>query len=99
MVVTQIAQGLPLFEVPITNPGAFTTGAVKFAANNPTFAPVHGVLTLATITFQVIGSPGTTSSLKLQFPSLANGGTGVLVDSNFQAIGGMTFVNGVVTVP
>ena len=98
MVVTQIAQGLPLFEVPITNPGAFTTGAVKFAANNPTFAPVHGVLTLATITFQVIGSPGTTSPLQLQFPSLANGGTGVLVDSNFQAIGGITFVNGVVTV-
>ena len=98
VVVTQITQGLPLFEVPITNPVAFATGAVKFAANNPTFAPTHGVLTLATITFQVIGSPGTTSPLKLQFPSLANNGTGVLVDSNFQVIGGMTFVNGVVTV-
>ena len=84
--------------MPITNPVAFTTGAVKFAANNPTFAPANGVLTLATITFHVLGSPGTTSPLKLQFPPLANSGAGVLVDSNFQAIGGLTFVNGVVTV-
>ena len=98
VVVTNITQGSALFEVPITNPAAFTTGMVKFAANNPTFAPANGVLTLATITFQVIGSPGTTSPLKLQFPPLSNGGAGVLVDGKFQAIGGITFVNGVVTV-
>jgi hypothetical protein len=87
VVVTNITQGSALFEVPITNPAAFTAGTVQFAANNPTFTPANGVLTLATIMFHVIGSPGTTSPLKLQFPPLANGGAGVLVDSNFQAIG------------
>jgi hypothetical protein len=39
-----------------------------------------------------------TSPLNLQFPLLSTGGAGVLVDSNFQAIGGITFVNGAVTV-
>jgi len=100
VMVTSITQGSPLFEVPIMHIGtpAAASGTVRFAANNPTFAPANGVLTLATITFHVIGSPGMTSPLKLQFPLLSTGGTGVLVDSNFQAIGGITFVNGAVTV-
>ena len=91
-----IAQGSPLFEVPITNLGTPEAGrgTVKFAANNPTFTPANGVLTLATITFRVVGSPGTNSPLTLRFPP-----NGVLVDSNFQAID-VTFpaVNGPVTV-
>jgi hypothetical protein len=100
VMVTGITQGSPLFEVPIMNIGtpAAASGTVRFAANNPTFAPANGVLTLATVTFQVIGSPGMNSPLKLQFPLLSTGGAGVLVDSNFQAIGGITFVNGAVTV-
>jgi hypothetical protein len=100
VMVTSITQGSPLFEVPIMHIGtpAAASGTVRFAANNPTFAPANGVLTLATITFHVIGSPGMTSPLKLQFPLLSTGGAGVLVDSNFQAIGGITFVNGAVTV-
>jgi Cohesin domain/Bacterial Ig domain len=100
VLVTSITQGSPLFEVPIMNIGtpAAASGTVRLAANNPTFAPANGVLTLATITFHVIGSPGMTSPLKLQFPLLSTGGTGVLVDSNFQAIGGITFVQGAVTV-
>ena len=80
VVVTNITQGSLFFEVPIRNPAAFTTGTVQFAANNPTFTPANGVLTLATITFHVIGSPGTTAPLKLQFPPLSNSGAGVLVD-------------------
>ena len=91
-----IAQGSPLFEVPITNLGTPETdpGTVRFAANNPTFTPANGVLTLATITFRVVGSPGTSSPLTLGFPP-----NGLLVDSNFQAID-VTFpaVNGPVTV-
>ena len=73
--VTNITQGSPLFEVPITNLGtsAVGSGTVKFAANNPTFAPANGVLTLATITFQVVGSPGLSSSLTLRFPSDESG--------------------------
>src|SRR5262245_2125014 len=100
VLVTSITQGSPLFEVPIMNIGtpAAASGTVRFAANNPTFAPANGVLTLATITFHVIGSPGMTSPLQLQFPLLSTGGAGVLVDSNFQAIGGITLVNGAVTV-
>jgi hypothetical protein len=100
VMVTSITQGSPLFEVPIMHIGtpAAASGTVRFAANNPTFAPANGVLTLATITFHVIGSPGMTSPLKLQFPLLSTSGAGVLVDSNFQAIGGITFVNGAVTV-
>ena len=95
--VTNITQGSPLFEVPITNLGtsAVGSGTVKFAANNPTFAPANGVLTLATITFQVVGTPGLSSSLTLQFPS---DGSGFLVNDAFQAIGGITFVNDAVTV-
>ena len=92
--VTNITQGSPLFEVPITNLGtsAVGSGTVKFAANNPTFAPANGVLTLATITFQVVGSPGLSSSLTLQFPS---DGSGFLVNDAFQAIDTevITFVN------
>ena len=100
VMVTSITQGSPLFEVPIMNIGtlAAASGTVRFAANNPTFAPANGMLTLATITFQVIGSSGTNSPLKLQFPLLSTGGAGVLVDSTFQAIGGITLLNGTVTV-
>ena len=100
VLVTSITQGSPLFEVPIMNIGtpAAASGTVRFAANNPTFTPANGVLTLATITFHVIGSPGMTSPLKLQFLLLSTGGAGVLADSNFQALGGITFVNGAVTV-
>jgi hypothetical protein len=95
VVVTNITQGSPLFEVPVTNVGTAVAsrGTVKFAANNPTFAPANGVLTLATITFQVVGTPGTGSPLTLQFPS-----NGVLVSQGFQAIGGITFINSAVTV-
>ncbi|HEY5869889.1 MAG TPA: Ig-like domain-containing protein [Candidatus Tectomicrobia bacterium] len=91
-----IAQGSPLFEVPITNLGTpeANRGTVRFAANNPTFTPANGVLTLATITFRVVGSPGMNSALTLRLPS-----NGLLVDSDFQAID-VTFpaVNGPVTV-
>ena len=94
VMVTNITQGSPLFEVPITNVGTAVAsrGTVKFAANNPTFAPANGVLTLATITFQVVGSPGTGSSLELQFPA-----NGVLVNDAFQALD-FTFTNSSVTV-
>ena len=95
VIVTNVSQGSSLFEAPITNPAAFASGAVRFAANNPTFAPASGLLTLANITFQVIGNPGSTSPLTLQFPA---NGEGVLVDSAFQAIGGITFADGSVTV-
>jgi Putative Ig domain/Cohesin domain len=100
VVVTNVIQGSPFFEVPITNPAAFTSGTVRFAANNltPTLTPASGMLILATITFQIIGSPGMTSPLTLGFPLLPNGGMGALVDSNFQAIGGITFASGSVTV-
>ena len=76
------------------------SGTVKFAANNPTFAPANGVLTLATITFQVVGSPGLSSSLELQFPmsDVSGVSSGFLVNDTFQAIGGITFVNDTVTV-
>ena len=100
--VTNITQGSPLFEVPITNLGtsAVGSGTVKFAANNPTFAPANGVLTLATITFQVVGTPGLSSSLTLQFPISDDSGvgSGFLVNDAFQAIGGITFVDDAVTV-
>ena len=89
--VTISLRNSSLFDPPITNLGtpAVGSGTVKFAANNTTFAPANGVLTLATITFQVVGSPGL-SSPDLQFPA-----NGVLVDDAFQAIdiGVITFVN------
>jgi hypothetical protein len=95
--VTNITQGSLLFEVPITNLGtsAVGSGTVKFAANNPTFTPANGVLTLATITFQVVGSSGTSADLTLRFPMSDESGvgSGFLVNDAFQAIGGITFVN------
>jgi hypothetical protein len=95
VVVTNITQGSPLFEVPVSNVGTAVAGrgTVKFAANNPTFVPANGVLTLATITFQVVGGPGTGSSLALQLPA-----NGVLVNDAFQAIGGLMFINSTMTV-
>jgi hypothetical protein len=93
VLVTNVSQGSPLFEVPITNPAAFASGAVRFAANNPTFAPATGALTLANITFQVIGTAGQMSLLQLRLPA-----NGVLVNSAFQAIGGVGFIDGAVQV-
>ena len=81
--VASITPVSSFFEPPITSLGTTAAGggSFKFAANNPTFASATNVLTLATIMFQVVGSPGTTSLLTLQFPP-----NGILVDRNFQAI-------------
>ena len=90
-------QGLGPFSEVITNELAFSTGTVRFAANNVTLTPAVGLLTLANIMFQVVGNAGGTSSLALEFPPTP-GGTGVIVDGTFQALGGITFIDGSVQV-
>lgn len=97
--VVQVAsiEGVTPFNEVVTNQAAFTTGLVRFAANNATFAPANGLHTLANITFQVVGNSGTTSPLTLGF-ALVPGGSSVLVNDAFQPIIGVTFVNGSVAV-
>jgi hypothetical protein len=90
-------QGLGPFSEVITNELAFSTGTVRFAANNVTLTPAVGLLTLANIMFQVVGNSGGTSGLALEFPPTP-GGTGVIVDGTFQALEGITFIDGSVQV-
>ena len=90
-------QGLGPFSEVITNVLAFPTGAVRFAANSAAFTPAVGLINLANILFQVVGNSGEASALVLRFPATP-GGTGVVVDETFQAIEGITFIDGSVQV-
>jgi hypothetical protein len=90
-------EGLAPFDNVITNPLTFATGTVLFAANNTAFTPATGLLNLANITFQVVGSSGRRSTLVMSFPSTP-GGTGVMVNEQFQPIEGITFVDGSIQV-
>jgi hypothetical protein len=90
-------EGTAPFNDLVTNHTAFTTGTVRFAANNASFASANGLLTLTNITFQVIGNSGDMSDLRLGFPPTP-GGMGVIVDETFQPIVNITFVNGSVEV-
>ena len=90
-------QGLGPFSEVITNVLAFPTGAVRFAANSAPFTPAAGLINLANILFQVVGNSGEASALVLRFPATP-GGTGVVVDETFQAIEGITFIDGSVQV-
>jgi hypothetical protein len=90
-------EGLGPFSDVITNELAFSTGIVRFAANNSAFTPAVGLLNLANIMFQVVGNSGGASVLALRFPPTP-GGTGVIVDGTFQALGGITFIDGSVQV-
>jgi hypothetical protein len=97
VVVENITNGSAPFEAPVTNPGAFTTGAVQFAANNTTFdTAARGLLRLATITFRVVGNSGSESALTLALPS-----DGALVDAITFASrpsASIIFLNGAMTV-
>ena len=90
-------EGLAPFGEVITNQLAYATGPVQFAANNTAFAPATGILNLANITFQVIGNSGRRSNLRIRFPETP-GGTGVIVNEQFQPIEGITFVDGSIQV-
>jgi hypothetical protein len=90
-------QGVAPFDPVVTNPAVFTSGAVRFAANNSTFTPARGRLTLANITLHVIGASGTTSPLTLAFATVP-GGTSVIAHETFQPIANVTFINGAVQV-
>jgi hypothetical protein len=89
--------GLAPFDNLLTHQAAFSSGTVRFAANNTTFTPTSGLLTFASIAFQVVGNAGTSSPLTLRFPSTP-GGTGVIVDNVFRPLAGVIFVNGAVEV-
>jgi hypothetical protein len=97
--VVQIAniQGIAPFTPVVTNPVAFTSGTVRFAANNVAFTPANGVLTLAVITFRVTGTTGATSPLTLAFPTVP-GGTGVIANDALQPIANVTVASGTVQV-
>jgi hypothetical protein len=97
VVVTGITKGSEVFDDPITNPAAFSTGSVKFAANNPNFSPVSGQVTLANITFQVVGNAGDTSALTLDLPATP-GGNGVIASDTFEPITITTIIPGAVAV-
>ena len=97
VVVTGITKGSEVFDDPITNPAAFSTGSVKFAANNPNFSPVSGQVTLANITFQVVGNAGDTSELTLDLPATP-GGNGVIASDTFEPITITTIIPGAVAV-
>jgi hypothetical protein len=97
IVVTGITKGSQGFDDPITNPAAFSTGSVKFAANNSNFSPVSGLVTLANIAFQVVGNAGDTSELSLDFPATP-GGNGIIVSDAFEPITIATIIPGAVVV-
>jgi len=98
VVVTEITGGSAPFDDPVHNLMAFSSGTVRFAANNSTFTPASGSLNVANITFEVVAEAAGTSDLILAFPPLP-GGTGVLVTDRFAAIEDVTFVSGTVTIP
>jgi hypothetical protein len=97
IIVTGITKGAEVFDDPITNPAAFSTGSVKFAANNSTFSPVSGLMTLANITFQVVGNTGDASELTLELPTTP-GGNGAIVNDAFAPITITTIIPGAVAV-
>jgi hypothetical protein len=97
VVVTEITKGSAVFDEPITNPAAFSTGSVRFAANNPNFSPVSGQVILANITFQVVGNAGDTSELTLDFPATP-GGNGVIASDTFEPITITSIIPGTVAV-
>jgi hypothetical protein len=80
-----------------TNPLAFPTGKVRFAASNTISTPVIGSLTLVKIVFQVVGNSGDKSDLVLAFPSVP-GGRGAMVNNALASIEGVTFIKGAVEV-
>jgi hypothetical protein len=79
-------EGLVPFDNVVTNQLAFPTGKVRFAAHNTAASPpTTGLLTLANITFQVVGNSGDTSELVLGFPAVP-GGQGAIGNTAFQPI-------------
>jgi hypothetical protein len=96
VVVENIANGSAPFASPVFDSAAFTTGLVRFAANNTTFASTaQGLLTLATITFRVVGDTGNASALALALPD-----DGAFVDITFapRPSESIRFQNGSITV-
>jgi hypothetical protein len=98
-------QGVAPFNSVITNADAFASGTVRFAANiigfdASTINLATGLFKVAEITFRVAATPtANTSSFALSFPLGSEGEPeGVLVDNTFQAIAGVTFVNGSVDI-
>jgi hypothetical protein len=83
-------QGVAPFGSVTANPALFQSGAVRFAANNQTLTAASGLLTLANITFQVIGSSGSTSPLTLDFTRVP-GGSSVIVNEQFEAVPDIIF--------
>jgi hypothetical protein len=93
--LVEIGRGAAPFGAPFTNPAAFASGRVKFHANNATFVPASGLLTLAQLTFQVVATPtGTTSPLTLAIPRDG----GVLVDDRLQIIADPLLIAGSVNI-
>jgi hypothetical protein len=90
--VVRIAGTAP-FDALVTNEARFSRGVIKFAANNATFTPAEGLLSLARITFRTVGNSGDAARLTLSFPP-----EGMLVDATFQPVVGITFVDGLVEV-
>lgn len=96
VVVDNIANGSAPFDTPVFSDEAFTTGLVRFAANNSTFATTaQGLLTLAIITFRVVGNSGTESALTLALPA-----DGTLVNITFdpRPSESISFLSGSITV-
>jgi hypothetical protein len=90
-------EGLAPFDDVITNQLAFPTGKVRFAAHSTAASPsATGLLTLANITFQVVGNSGDTSALAFGFPGVP-GGQGVIGNTAFQPIA-TTIISGSVKV-
>jgi hypothetical protein len=90
-------EGLAPFDDVITNQLAFPTGKVRFAAHSSAASPpTTGLLTLANITFQVVGNSGDTSALAFGFPAVP-GGQGVIGNTTFQPIA-TTIISGSVKV-
>ncbi len=91
-------EGVAPFDTVVTDSAAFSTGTVLFAANISNLdSPANGVITLANITFRVIGNSGDMSSLILDFAPVV-GGVSVIVDKTFQPREDITFINGSVNV-
>jgi PKD repeat protein len=80
--ITDIEAGEFPFDTIVKNT-TFAPGTARFTAHASTFDPeVNAALTLARVTFQVVGNPGDTTTLSLTVPS----DVGVLVNNSFEAI-------------
>ena len=95
--VTGITGVSPFLDL-VTNSADFTSGLVRFGANASTLdTPPSGFITLAQVTFRVVGNSGDTSALTLDFAAVP-GGISAVVDEGFQPRAGVTFLNGLVKV-